>query len=178
MILFICIIFINLVFSNYSIIQSDSNIKYFGSHPMHSFSGHSSSVSLLSECTKKGDVCDLTFKVPMISLNSGNDNRDSNMLNYLNVFSYPDVILIVENFSIKEYDEEILSCEMIVAGMSQHINIPLSLLKILNNQYKVKSSFTILLDDFNVEIPKLLFLPIDNEIKIEVNLLIEGMSIK
>ena len=169
----IYIIFISLVFSNYSIIQSDSNVKYFGSHPMHSFSGWSSSITLLSECNEDG-FCDFTFKVPIISLNSGNDNRDSNMLNYLKVFSYPEIILNVENFSIKEYSNEILSCEMIIAGMSQQINISLSLLEISKNQYRVNSFFTISLEEFNIEIPKLLFIPINNEIKIEVDLLIEG----
>jgi len=173
----IYIIFISFVFSNYSIIQSDSNIKYFGSHPMHSFSGQSSSITLLSECNKD-DFCDFTFKVPIISLNSGNDNRDSNMLNYLKVFSYPEIILNVENFSIKEYSDEILSCEMIIAGMSQQINIPLSLLEISKNKYRVNSFFTISLEEFSVEIPKLLFIPIDDEIKIEVDLLIDGASIK
>ena len=44
------IILFNLVFGNYSIIQSESEIEYFGKHPMHSFSGKSSSVALLSDC--------------------------------------------------------------------------------------------------------------------------------
>ena len=86
--------------------------------------------------------------------------------------------MIVENFPIREYDEEILSCEIIIAGISQQINIPLSLSKISKNQFRANSSFAISLDEFNIEIPKLLFIPIDNEVKIQITLLIEGMIVK
>ena len=115
----------------------------------------------------------MAFKVPVISLNSGNDNRDSNMLNYLDAFSYSQIILNVENFEIKEYDEEFISCEMAIHGINQQIDIPLTLSRVSPHQYKVYSSFIILLDQFNISVPKLLFIPIDNEIKIHIEFLIE-----
>ena len=171
--LFFYIIFMNLIFSNYSIIQSNSEIEYSGSHPMHGFSGSSSIITLLSECNKAGDNCDLMFKIPIISLNSGNDNRDSNMLNYLNVFSYPEIRLSTQNFIIKEYNDEPIPCEMSISGMNQQINIPLTLSKISDVQYEVTSLFSISLDQFNIDTPKLLFIPMNNEVKIRVKLLIE-----
>ena len=139
---------------------------------MHTFSGQTSSVILYSNCNKDGFICDFQFKVPVISLNSGNDNRDSNMLNYLKAFSYPDIILDVQDFEIKEYSSKLNSFELTIHGVSQTINIPLTVEKINSNQYLVQSTFSILLDQFNVPIPKLLFVPINNEIRIKVNLLI------
>ena len=167
-------IFINLVCGYYSVIQSDSYINYFGSHPMHAFSGSSSSIMLLSDCNKANDVCDLIFKVPIISLNSGNDNRYSNMLSYLSAFSYPEIILSIQNFTIKEYNEDFISCELSIGGVGQQIEIPLSLHSPSKDQYKAYSFFTISLDEFNIDIPKLLFLPIHDEIKVEFDILIES----
>ena len=165
------IILINLIFS-YSIIQSESNLQYFGSHPIHNFSGSSSSIILFSDCNEFSDECNFKFSIPIISLNSGNDNRDSNMLNYLEAFSYPEISLTVENFKIKNYKEELIPVDIKIHGMEQTINIPLTLVESLDRHYIAKSSFSILLSDFNVEIPKLLFLPISNEIIIKVQVAI------
>ena len=169
------IILINLTFASYSIIQSNSLVEYFGNHPMHGFSGSSSSITLLSDCNDSGTLCDLIFKVPLISLNSGNDNRDSNMLNYLNAFSYSEVSLSIADFSVREYNEEIVICEMTISGMTEEIQVPLTLLNVSKNeiQYKAESSFIISLNQFNIDIPKLLFIPISSDIKIAINLLIE-----
>ena len=172
------IILINLVFSNYSIVQSESKVEYFGSHPTHGFSGISSSILLVSDCSKNGDICDLKFKVPIISLNSGNDNRDSNMLNYLKAFSFPYAELNIFNFSVKEYDSEFISAEMTIGGVEQQISIPITLIKESAEEYKVQSSFTISLKQFGIEIPKLLFLPINSNIKINVSLLINSKAKK
>ena len=135
----------------------------------------SSSITLLSDCNDLGTLCDLIFKIPVISLNSGNDNRDSNMLNYLNAFSYPEVRLSISDFSVREYNEEIIICDMTISGMTQEIQIPLTLLDVSKNeiQYKAESSFTISLNQFNIDIPKLLFIPISPDIKIKIELLIE-----
>tara|TARA_B100001750_G_C15035473_1_gene363970 strand:- start:31 stop:561 length:531 start_codon:yes stop_codon:yes gene_type:complete len=171
--IFFYIILFNLVFGNYSVIQAESQIEYFGSHPMHGFSGSSSLITLLSNCNNSNNECNLHFTLPIISLNSGNDNRDSNMLNYLEAFIYPDIILDIENFIIREYKEELILANISIHGISQEIKIPLTVVETLTDNYKVNSVFSILLDEFNVSLPKLLFLPINNEIKINVQLLIK-----
>ena len=51
--------------------------------------------------------------------------------------------------------------------------MPLTVEKIGSNQYQVQSKFSILLDEFNIPVPKLLFIPIDNEIRVNVSLLIK-----
>ena len=172
-ILFYIILF-NLVFANYSIIQSESEIEYFGKHPMHSFSGRSSSVALLSDCNDSQTKCDLEFKVPIISLNSGNDNRDNNMLNHLNAFSHPQIIMSFEDFLVKEYDKEITNVKININGISQEIQIPLNVSIVSENNYLATSTFVISLSEFNIELPELLFASIDNNIRIQVKLLIEN----
>ena len=171
------LILLNFIFSQYSIIQSDSKVEYSGKHPMHAFKGQSSAIILYSNCSNKDNsICDLKFKVPIISLNSGNDNRDSNMLNYLEAFSYPEIILEAQDFEIKEFSSKLNSFEFTIHGVSQVITIPLTIKKINSNHYQVQSKFSILLDEFNIPVPKLLFIPIDNEIRVNVSLLIKEDS--
>ena len=169
----IIILSFNLIFGNYSIVNSNSKVEYFGSHPIHKFSGLSSLITMVTICDEEDTFCDLTFTIPIMSLNSGNDNRDSNMLNYLNAFMYPEIILNIKNFHIKEYRDESILSAIYIHGIQQKIKIPITLV-IANNQYKVSSSFNIQLEDFNIPIPKLLFIPINNMIKINVELLIEN----
>ena len=171
----ISILFINIILSNYNIIQSESSIEYFGSHPTHNFSGHASVIQLLSDCNKSNTkgLCDLEFKAPIISLNSGNDNRDNNMLNYLKAFSYPEIKMYFDNFEVKEYSGEFIDGSIYIHGVNLDISIPLVVSNQLNDKYVVSSTFSIYLDQFNINIPKLLFIPINNEIQIKVELLIE-----
>jgi len=140
---------------------------------MHAFTGRSSSVMLLSDCDSNRDKCDLRFTVPVISLDSGNDNRDSNMLNYLEAFSYSEIILNIEDFIIKEYNSDSIPCTITIHGVTQAINIPLTVKQNSSDQYTASSTFLILLDDFDIPRPKLLFVSIDNEIRIKVDLLIK-----
>ena len=76
--------------------------------------------------------------------------------------------------SNKGYNEENIVCKMIISGINRQIDIPLTLLEISKEQYKASSSFIISLKDFNIEIPKLLFIPIDDEININIEFLIAG----
>ena len=79
-------ILVNFIFCDYLINNSNSEVKYFGVHPFHEWSGTSSSIKMSASCNENNTICDLIFKVPIISLNSGNDNRDNNMLKHLNAF--------------------------------------------------------------------------------------------
>ena len=171
----IYILFINIIFSNYNIIQSESTIEYFGSHPTHNFSGYASAIQLLSDCNKSNtkELCDLEFKIPIMSLSSGNDNRDNNMLNYLEAFSYPEIKMYFNDFEIKEYRGDFIGGSIYIHGVNLNISIPLIVSNKLNDKYVVNSTFSIYLDQFNIDIPKLLFIPINNEVQIKIELLIE-----
>ena len=71
---------------------------------------------------------------------------------------------------------ELIPVDMKIHGVEQTINIPLTLVESSKNNYIINSSFSILLSDFNIDIPKLLFLPINNEIIIKVKLVIRGIE--
>jgi len=97
----IFLILMGLLFPNFKIDREQSNITYTGSHPFHAWTGKTSQITIESDCTKNSSSCDASFSIPLMSFISGNDNRDSNMLFYVEAFSYPHVKILFSNLNIK-----------------------------------------------------------------------------
>tara|TARA_B100000945_G_C20243900_1_gene531321 strand:- start:167 stop:694 length:528 start_codon:yes stop_codon:yes gene_type:complete len=167
------LLFFSLAFSDYVIDESKSKVIYYGKHPLHSWSGMTSNIKLNSQCKINDDMnCDFEFQIPIMSFYSGNDNRDSNMLHYLNAFLFPNVKMTFENVIIMNYNGTLMNSQLHLNDIKRYYQIPINISSVSDKEYLVESIFFISLDDFDVEIPKLLFLPIDDQIMIEVKLLI------
>ena len=167
------IIFFSLAFSDYLVDDSNSKVIYYGNHPIHSWVGETNSIMIKSECKSINKLnCNFEFRIPFMSFYSGNDNRDSNMLYHVNAFLYPDIIMTFNDFIIKEYNNIKIKGELSINGVLRDIEIPLNVYARLDNKYSIQSSFSISLNEFNIQAPKLLFLSIENDIKIEVDLLV------
>mgnify|MGYP001316933306 CR=1 FL=1 len=171
---FYYIIFLSLAFSGYVVNESESKVIYYGSHPLHDWSGESKSIKLNTECQYEDmKACNIEFEIPLLSFYSGNDNRDSNMLHYLNAYNHPNVIMNFDNFIISDYFDNLIVSDLFLNGIKKTYEIPLNISLVSETAYQVESIFSISLNDFKVKLPSLLFLSIDDEIKIEVKLLIE-----
>jgi polyisoprenoid-binding protein YceI len=167
------ILFFSFVFAEYVIDDSKSKVVYYGNHPLHAWSGITNSIAVSSECKSTNQInCNFEFRISFMSFYSGNDNRDSNMLYYLNAFLYPEIIMTFDNFIIREYNNSVIEGKLSINGTIKQIKIPIKVTLESEKKYSIKSLFSISLNDFNVEIPKLLFLSIDNDIKIDVDLFI------
>ena len=73
----ITVLFLSLVFPNFILDQSKTNISYTGTHPFHEWTGATSEVQMTTDCELMSLDCEATISVPVISFMSGNDNRDS-----------------------------------------------------------------------------------------------------
>ena len=91
-----------LAFPNFKIDATQSSISYTGSHPFHDWKGTTSEMDIITGCEILSSDCDATISVPVISFISGNDNRDSNMLFYVDVFSYPLVKISFSHLNISD----------------------------------------------------------------------------
>jgi len=170
---FLLFLFFNIVCAEYLVIQSESSIIYSGKHPMHIWSGATKELTLEQACSKSPEnVCRLDFKFPIMSLNSGNDNRDSNMINTLNAFTYPNIIMVFDDFIIREYNNELVNASIEIHGKIQDISVPINLTITDSGNYYVISDFSIFLSHYGIELPTLLLMPIDDEIKINAEILI------
>ena len=153
--------------SNY--IVEKSQITYLGDHYLHKWEGSTSDITgnvFYDERTKQYNC---SVSVPLSTFSSGNDSRDSNMLIYCKAFDFPNIIF--ESTSIKENDNS-LDIEGIVefAGKKKKINSIAQLNDLQDNQFSVEGEFEILLSDFEIERPSLLFVKMEDLVIIKYSI--------
>ena len=164
---------VNLIWGSFQINKQESFVSYTGYHPFHKWTGVSYEVELDTECTLVSTNCDAIFTIPLISFNSGNSNRDSNMIYHLNAFKYPNVVIHFKKINIpKIFDNtDILKIEGQVNfhNIKRIQRIPIHISN-SDNFTNLTSEFYIDLEEFNIKPPSLLMIPTDNKIKINVNI--------
>ena len=153
--------------SNY--IVEKSQITYLGDHYLHKWEGSTSDITgnvFYDERTKQYNC---SVSVPLSTFSSGNDSRDSNMLFYCKAFDFPNIIF--ESTSIKENDNS-LDIEGIVefAGKKKKINSIAQLNDLQDNQFSVEGEFEILLSNFDIERPSLLFVKMEDLVVIKYSI--------
>ena len=142
----------------------EGNVSYYGSHPLHDWKGMSTSINgeIIFEAISKNYRC--LIEVPVESFKSKNGNRDSNMLIYANALEHPKILFKSTNINIESGFAKITGM-MEFAGKEKEI---ISNAKVeINDEIIVEGDFIINLSDFDIKRPSLMFLKIDDQIKIE-----------
>jgi hypothetical protein len=164
---------LSLLFPNFKLNIDNSSISYTGSHPFHDWQGITSQIEIITDCDMVSSDCGATINVPVMSFISGNDNRDSNMLFYVDGFSFPIIKISFSHLNISNLlsrEETVnLGGEIDFHGFKVMQQIPLFITQEENTIF-INSEFLIKLDSFEVDRPSLLMVPIKNEIKIDVNI--------
>ena len=153
--------------SNY--IVEKSQITYLGDHYLHKWEGSTSDITGTVFYDERTKQYNCSVSVPLSTFSSGNDSRDSNMLIYCKAFDFPNIIF--ESTSIKENDNS-LDIEGIVefAGKKKKINSIAQLNDLQDNQFSVEGEFEILLSDFEIERPSLLFVKMEDLVVIKYSI--------
>ena len=153
--------------------DSSSVISYTGSHPAHDWTGVSSNFKAGIICNDSSlNECFIKVAAPLKSFDSNNSSRDSNMLLYTDSNKYPYVKFISDQFSIssslsKGFE---LSGELEFHGVKKNISTNV-ILSIQENMILGRAEFSLSLEDYNIDRPELLFIPISDELKITCKLL-------
>ncbi len=171
--IFIILIFISsLIAQNKQLIidKSYSTIEYEGSHFLHNWIGKSHSIigSILIDIEKPTNS-KVDISIPIFSFESNNGNRDSNMLLVVEEFIYPKVRF--NSTSISHLDENSYNVRgnLRFHGIEKEIILPIEV-KIESDFTYFKSTFSVNLNDYNVERPKLLLTPIKKIIVIRIQI--------
>ena len=180
MINFLLVLFFGIVFSDNIKLPFNDNsvITYKGSHPVHDWKGVSSSVKGGIKCKK--EECIIQVIVPLESFDGGSSGRDSNMLFSTESHKYPYVKYHSDPFSIQGIKKESSSKlfgYIEFHGITKNIITQIS----INYQDSVflgTTSFPISLDEYQVEKPQLLFVPISDRINLECRLYCDNIFSK
>lgn len=156
----------------------ESTVSYQVTHPIHGATGVSHRLTGMVALTPGPSpelVLPLRLVVPLASFDSGNRNRDRNMLDVMRAARYPEAILVVEavKWSEKRAEGNGTSAEgtatgtVTLKGVTRPVTLPLSG-SIRDGRLEVRSRFSILLSEFGIERPSLLFRAIDDKVELEV----------
>jgi len=163
------ILFSSLTAQNFEIKKAE--VKYYGSHYLHNWVGISNKLSGTIFFDKTSQNQSVNLQVPLVSFNSKNSSRDSNMLTYSEAYKFPKVSFnshLIKNKNDSLYVEGTLKFH----GVSKKIN---TIVKIdTSNGFKASGKFSIKLSDYKIDRPSLLFVKINDLVQIEYLIFIDN----
>lgn len=168
--LFLLVIFpIYFVFAQTSILtntQGKSKISYELRHPAHDVIGTSDKLQVKIEFDKASNkVVNAIAQVAVNTFNSGNSNRDSHAMELIEALKYP--MAKFKSTKIVDYGDSLtIYGDLTFHGVTKNITIKATKVA-SNNILKFKGNFAISLDAFQIERPKLLFVPSEEYLRFE-----------
>ncbi len=147
----------------------NSLITYFGVHYLHKWEGSTSDVKGVVSYDKNIDQYECSISVPLSTFSSGNDNGDSNMLVYCRAFDFPNINFQSTSIKVNESTLEIEG-KIEFAGEEKEIKTNAKLNSLDNNLFAIEGELDILLSEFKVERPSLLFVEIEDLVKIKYSI--------
>lgn len=149
------------LFSN----KNASWVSYQGKHPFHTWKSTNKDVScVITFDEDKFKIETVAVSAKVLLFDSKNTNRDSHGLEMVEALTFPKV-----NFTsadIKQYEGGMrIRGNLNFHGITRTIEVEAKSI-IEGNQISVEGSFPIKLEDYQIKLPKLLFVPIEDDIKV------------
>ena len=168
-------------------LESDRLVRFTSSTAIDEFEGTTERLDGLvllntEELTDRtgGAESEIYFEVDLASLDTGIGMRDRQMRNsYLEVDRYPyaafggtiEQVVSLPGGMFQVTTHGILG----IHGVEQERALTCNLATV-NEGYRVNCSFSVFLSDHDIEIPKLMFLKLNNEIRMELNFILEPVE--
>lgn len=143
-------------------------LTYHVDHPLHHVEGVSTSARGKGIC--QSGECNFLIAVPVKSFNSGDSNRDLHMLQVVRGARYPMVVVRTE-IPESELDSSTIHghLEVQFAGQTAHYeNVQFQLSK-KGKETRITGTVPAKCSDFKIDPPKLLTIPIKNDIPVVVD---------
>ena len=157
-----------------SIDPAASVVRFHLDHKMHKVDGRSAAVEGKAVIEPDGKVLAMV-RIPVASFDSGDANRDSNMRETLDAGRFPFVVFkgvssIVTPVAYGRSAPTTLRGELDFHGVKRPIDVPVSVEFQKDGSARVRGAMTVSLDAHRVERPSLLFIKVDDELKIAFDL--------
>lgn len=167
----------------YHVDKSKENVvKFISDAPLEDFEGVTDYIDGYMYLKSIDDLTDtkLYFEVDLTTLDTGIDLRNRHMRdNYLETDKYrftffEGKIDKINKSAENKYDVEV-SGKMFIHGVTKEIFVPGTLTSV-GGGYLVESNFVVALSDYNVDIPQLMFMKIDEGMKIHLKFYLEKFT--
>lgn len=148
-----------------------STITYHMRHKLHEWDGVSDKLKIQvnwENVIPTNKITKIAISTKVSSFNSGLSNRDSHMIEVLDALSYPNIIFNSTSIVYNQNDL-LVNGQLQFHGVTKQIYFNAKQINEEGNLF-FEGIFPILLEDFKVQRPSLLFVKADNEIQIKFKL--------
>lgn len=146
--------------------NTTSTVKYSMRHKLHSWEGVSNGLKVATKWNdQKKEIEQISIVVGVASFNSGLSSRDSHMLEVLDALTYPRIIFSSSSVQYTA-DGIVVKGKMQFHGVERMIETKVKMEKV-NNKWVFTGKLPILLEDYKVERPSLMFVKVDNLVRID-----------
>jgi YceI-like domain len=150
-----------------------STITYHVTHPLHHVEGVSHAARGKGVCYS--GECSFLIAAPVKSFASGDTNRDLHMLQVVRGAKYPMIVVRTEVSEAELKDSTIqANLQVQFAGQTAQFEQVSFQLARHGDEVRLTGTIPATLGDFKIPPPELLFVPIKNEIPINVNMTFRG----
>ncbi len=171
--LFSFFIIVNQIYSqsvNWSLNMDESYISYDGKHFLHSWSGKNEKIrGVIIRNNEEDKFQQIALAMFVKDFDSGNGNRDSNMMELLEVINFPKIEYYSNKISLVK-DKISFSGNLNFHGISKDLNIS-SEIKKTDTKIILSGEFKVSLVDHNVQLPTFMMKSIEKEVLIKYQLL-------
>ena len=145
---------------------SASSVKYSMVHKLHSWEGVSKELKVATKWNEqKNEIEQISIVVNVATFNSGLSRRDSHMMEVLDGLTYPRIIFSSNSVQYTS-DGILVKGKLQFHGVERMIETKVKQEK-SNLRLVFSGSLPVLLEDYKVERPGLLFVKVDNLVKID-----------
>lgn len=150
-------------------VLEQSTLTYHVSHPLHEVNGVSHAAKGKGVC--QAGVCDFLIAVPVKSFDSGDSNRDLHMLQVTRGGEFPMVIVRTQIPEQRAESGAIKAdLEVQFAGQTAHYKQVPFQATTQGKEIHITGTIPATASDFKIDPPKLLAMPIKNDIPVKVDM--------
>lgn len=158
-----------------TVVPAESSITYHLVHKMHKVDGTSHKVEGKARLLPDGKA-QVSIRVPAESFDSGNVNRDAHMKEAVEAAKYPFIELKALGEGVKppatfpSTQQATFKAQLTFHGIQQVFDLPVSITWDSAQKAHATTTFAISLDNYKVERPSLMFVKVDDELKLDAKL--------
>lgn len=155
-----------------------SSIGYHMVHKLHKFDALSKKVEGKVKLLPTG-AAQIAMRAPVESFDSGNSNRDAHMKEVTEAARYPQVEFkglcdsCTTPATFPTTVDKTIKAELTFHGVKKTLEVPVKLTYESATRIRAVAHLSVSLDEFKIERPSLLFAKVDDELKLDVDVVLK-----
>ncbi len=156
----------------YESIKGESSLAYHLHHPLHEIEGASRDFVCTVDLNSDTTHSKIHVKASVVSFTTGNSNRDSHALEILGAFRYPFVEFTSDSVRHEDKGYRVFG-NLTFHGVTRPLDFVVTP-EYLKGKVRIKGNFVVLLSDYKLERPSLLFVSTANDLHIDLDVMAVG----